>query len=311
MATSSAAAGTPLLSSVGPSPFLSGFTLFDFTASSGVTIRCAVGGSGPALLLVHGHPQTHVTWRKIAPALAAQYSVVAPDLRGYGDSGKPDGGAEHVNYSKRSMAADLVELMAALGHERFALVGHDRGARVAHRLTLDHPQAVSRVAMLDIAPTATMYARTDKAFATRYFWWFFLIQPYPLPERLIDADPEFFLRTHIDGQSKIDGATEPAAFAEYLRCYLDPATRHAICEDYRAAAGIDLVHDAADSERRIKVPLLALWGARGTVGALYNVLQTWREKATDVRGRALDCGHTLQEERPDEVLAELRHFLAR
>jgi haloacetate dehalogenase len=202
-----------------------------------------------------------------------------------------------------------VELMEALGLSRFAVAGHDRGGRVAHRMALDHPDRVTRVALFDIAPTATMYARTDKAFATRYFWWFFLIQPYPLPERLIDADPEFFLRTHIDGQNKVAGATEPAAFAEYLRCYLDPKTRHAICEDYRAAAGIDLEHDAADRDTLLSMPVLALWGALGTVGALYDVLATWREKATDVRGRALACGHTLQEEDPEEVLAELRRFL--
>jgi haloacetate dehalogenase len=164
--------------------------------------------------------------------------------------------------------------------------------------------------LFDIAPTATMYARTDKDFATRYFWWFFLIQPAPLPERLIAADPEFFLRTHVDGQSKTPGSPSAELFAEYLRVYRDPATRHAICEDYRAAATIDLEHDAADAEMRIGVPLLALWGAKGTVGQTYDVLETWREKATDVSGRALDCGHTLQEERPDDVLAELTTFLS-
>jgi haloacetate dehalogenase len=206
------------------------------------------------------------------------------------------------------MAKDPVALMRALGHERFFVVGHDRGGRVAHRMALDFPNAVAKIALFDIAPTATMYARTDKAFATRYFWWFFLIQPYPLPERLIEADPEFFLRKHIDGQNKIADATEAAAFAEYLRCYLDPATRHAICEDYRAAAGIDLVHDEADKDTRLVAPLLALWGARGTVGALYDVLDTWREKAVDVTGHALDCGHTLQEECPEVVLSELRSF---
>jgi haloacetate dehalogenase len=293
----------------GASPFLSGFALYNFTTSSGVTIRFALAGSGPALLLLHGHPQTHVTWRKVAPQLAEQYTVVTPDLRGYGDSGKPDGGERHINYSKRAMAADLVELMEALELDRFAVVGHDRGGRVAHRLALDYPDHVLRLALFDIAPTATMYARTDKAFATRYFWWFFLIQPFPLPERLIDADPEFFLRTHIDGQNKVPGATEQAAFDEYLRCYLDPKTRHAICEDYRAAAGIDLEQDATDNDTLLAMPVLALWGARGTVGALYDVLETWREKAIDVRGRALNCGHTLQEERPEEVLAELNHFL--
>ncbi len=181
------------------------------------------------------------------------------DLRGYGDSGKPQGGTDHAGYSKREMARDVVNLMATLGHHAFQVIGHDRGARVAHRLALDHPLAVERLAVFDIAPTATMYARTDKAFATRYFWWFFLIQPYPLPEKMIGSDPELFLRRHIAGQNKVAGATEDAAFEEYLRCYRDPATIHAICEDYRAAAGIDLEHDAADAESRVTAPLLALW----------------------------------------------------
>ncbi|TWB23705.1 haloacetate dehalogenase [Nitrospirillum amazonense] len=294
----------------GPSPFLAGFRLADVTVGTGVTLRAAVGGDGPPLLLLHGHPQTHVTWRKIAPALARRFTVVAADLRGYGDSGKPESDAAHAPYSKRAMALDLVLLMRALGHGRFAVAGHDRGGRVAHRMALDHADAVSRLALLDVAPTATMYARTNQEFATRYFWWFFLIQPAPLPERLIAADPEFFLRSHIDRQNKTADATEPAAFAEYLRCYRDPATRHAICEDYRAAATIDLAHDAADADQRVTAPLLALWGAHGTVGQLYDVLATWREKADDVRGRALDCGHTLQEERPDEVLAAFLDFFA-
>jgi haloacetate dehalogenase len=277
--------------------------------TAGARIHLATGGSGAPLLLLHGHPQTHLTWHKIAPQLAKRFTVVAPDLRGYGDSAKPDGGECHVNYSKRAMAADQVEVMRALGFEHFAVVGHDRGGRVAHRMVLDHPDAVERIAVLDIAPTATMYARTTKEFATRYFWWFFLIQPAPLPERLIGADPEFFLRTHIEGQSKTPGSTSEALFQEYLRCYLDPATRHAICEDYRAAATIDLDHDAADADQRITAPLLALWGAKGTVGQLYDVLGTWREKALDVRGQALDCGHTLQEEAPEETLRELLAFL--
>ncbi|WP_243956711.1 alpha/beta fold hydrolase [Methylobacterium sp. J-067] len=293
---------------LGPDPFLSGFELHDVETGA-VRIRASVGGSGPPLLLLHGHPQTHATWQAVAPRLATNFRVVAMDLRGYGDSDKPEGGARHANYSKRAMAADAVAVMARLGYERFALVGHDRGGRVGHRLALDHPQAVTRLALFDIAPTATMYARTDKDFATRYFWWFFLIQPAPLPERLIAADPEFFLRTHVDGQSKTPGSPSSALFAEYLRVYRDPATRHAICEDYRAAATIDLEHDAADAETRIAVPVLALWGAKGTVGQTYDVLETWREKAADVSGRALDCGHTLQEERPDDVLAELTQFL--
>ena len=258
--------------------FLPNFTRRDI-GTPGARIHLATAGQGPPLLLLHGHPQTHLTWHKVAPALAERFTVVAPDLRGYGDSAKPEGGPNHIAYSKRAMAADQLAVMRALGHERFAVVGHDRGGRVAHRLALDHPDAVSKIAVLDIAPTATMYAKTNQEFATRYFWWFFLIQPFPLPERLIDADPEFFLRTHLDAQSKTPGATSDALFAEYLRCYRDPASRHAICEDYRAAATIDLEHDAADSDKRIEVPLLALWGAKGTVGALYDVLETWREKS--------------------------------
>ncbi|WP_207480635.1 alpha/beta fold hydrolase [Arenibaculum pallidiluteum] len=274
-----------------------------------VRIRASVGGSGPPLLLLHGHPQNHATWHRVAPRLARDFTVVAADLRGYGDSEKPAGGDGHANYSKRAMAADQVAAMRALGFARFAVVGHDRGGRVAHRMALDHPEAVSRLAVLDIAPTATMYARTDKEFATRYFWWFLLIQPYDLPERLIGADPEYFLRKHVETQMKRPGAADERVFQDYLRCYRDPATRHAICEDYRAAATIDLEHDAADADARIAAPLLALWGALGTVGRLYDVLETWREKALDVRGRGLPCGHTLQEEAPEETLAELLAFL--
>jgi haloacetate dehalogenase len=294
--------------SIGPAYLMPGFTLSDIE-TSGARIRVAVGGKGPGLLLLHGHPQTHVTWNKIAPQLAERFTVVAPDLRGYGDSQKLPGGEGHVNYSKRAMAQDQVEVMKSLGFSRFAVVGHDRGARVAHRMALDHKDAVERLVLMDIAPTATMYARTDKEFATRYFWWFFLIQPHDLPEKMIGFDPEYFLRKHIAGQIKIPGSTSDAVFAEYLRCYMDPATRHAICEDYRAAATIDLVHDAADAESRITAPLLALWGGRGTVGKLYDVLATWREKALDVSGRALDCGHSPQEERPEDTLGELLAFL--
>jgi haloacetate dehalogenase len=291
------------------SSLMPGFTAQDVQAG-GVRIRAAVGGSGPPLLLLHGHPQTHLTWHKIAPRLAERFTVVAADLRGYGDSAKPPGGAGHANYSKRAMAKDQVELMRSLGFARFAVVGHDRGGRVAHRMALDHADAVERLAVLDIAPTATMYARTDKEFATRYFWWFFLIQPYDLPERLIAAEPEYFLRKHLEGQVKTPGAVDEAVFQEYLRCYLDPATRHAICEDYRAAATIDLEHDAADAGRKVAAPLLALWGAKGTVGRLYDVLATWREKADDVGGGAIACGHALPEEAPDETLAALLPFLA-
>ncbi|WP_029059902.1 alpha/beta fold hydrolase [Stappia stellulata] len=292
----------------GFSDILPGFSWRDIDAH-GIRIRTATGGEGPPLLLMHGHPQTHLSWHKVAPILARRFTVVLTDLRGYGDSEKPGGGEGHVNYSKRAMAADQVAVMRALGHDRFSVVGHDRGGRVAHRMALDHVDAVEKLVLLDIAPTATMYARTDMEFARRYFWWFFLIQPYPLPERLIEADPDFFLDRHIAGQIKIDGASDPRVMAEYRRCYRDPATRHAVCEDYRAAATIDLVHDAEDSDARVRAPLLALWGGRGTVGALYDVVATWREKADDVQGHAIDCGHSPQEEAPEALLAALDAFL--
>ena len=274
----------------------------------GIRIRAAIGGAGPPLLLLHGHPQTHLTWHRIAPDLARRFTVIATDLRGYGDSDKPPGGDNHINYSKRAMAADQVAVMRHFGFGQFAIIGHDRGARVAHRLALDHPHAVSRLVLLDIAPTATMYDRTDKVFATRYFWWFFLIQPFDLPERLIAADPDFFLDTHIAGQIKIEGAIDARVMAEYRRCYRNPATRHAICEDYRAAAGIDLAHDAQDQGSRVTAPMLVLWGSRGTVGALYDVLDCWRQKASDVSGHPIDCGHSPQEEAPLELLKALDLF---
>lgn len=287
---------------------LPGFRWRD-TEVDGINIRTATGGKGPPLLLLHGHPQTHLTWHKVASRLAERFSVVLTDLRGYGDSDKPEGGAGHINYSKRAMAADQVAVMDALGHRRFSLVGHDRGARVSHRLALDHPGAVEKLVLLDIAPTATMYAKTDKVFATRYFWWFFLIQPYDLPERLIAADPDFFLNKHIAAQLKTPGASDPRVTEEYLRCYRNPATRHAICEDYRASASVDLEHDAADTHLRVAAPLLALWGAKGVVGQLYDVLATWREKAVEVSGHALDCGHSPQEEAPDSLMTALDGFL--
>jgi haloacetate dehalogenase len=287
---------------------LPGFVWAD-VAANGQTIRTMTGGSGPPLLLLHGHPQTHLTWYRIAAHLARRFSVVATDLRGYGDSSKPEGGIDHVNYSKRAMAADQIAVMAAHGHARFAVVAHDRGARIAHRMALDHPHAIERLVLIDIAPTATMYAQTSMEFARRYFWWFFLIQPFDLPERLIAADPDYFLDSHLAAQGTPPETIDPRVLAHYRRCYTDPATRHAICEDYRAAAGIDLVHDAADADARIAAPLLALWGSRGTVGQLFDVLATWREKAIDVAGFALDCGHSPQEEAPEALIAALDGFL--
>lgn len=291
--------------------FLPGFR-HEIVEGAGARIALSHAGAGKPVLLLHGHPQNRLTWHRVAPALlAAGYRLVLADLRGYGDSEKPASDARHAAYSKRAMAMDMVAAMRALGHERFAVIGHDRGGRVAHRMALDHPRVVERLAVIDIAPTSTMYARTDRTFATRYFWWFFLIQPAPLPEKMIGADPAFFLEKHIRAQMKIIEAFDPDLLAEYRRCYMKPETIHAICEDYRAAASIDLEHDAEDeaSGNLVTAPLLALWGERGTVGQLYDVLETWREKARQVRGRALDCGHTLQEELPGETAAELLAFL--
>jgi len=277
-------------------------------ATGETEIALRIGGTGPPLLLLHGYPQTHVMWHRIAPALAERFTVVCADLRGYGDSGKPAGGPDHAAYSKRAMARDQVAVMSALGFERFRLCGHDRGARVAHRLALDHPERVERIAVLDIAPTLRMYADTDRAFATAYYHWFFLIQPAPLPERLIGADPAFWLRSCLGKWGGEEGAFVPEALAEYERCFTDSASIHATCEDYRAAAGIDLEHDRGDLGTRLPMPLLVLWGEKGLVGRSWDVLAVWRERAAAVEGAALPCGHFLPEEAPDETLAALRDF---
>ena len=282
-----------------------------YIKTSGATIRVLTKGDGPPLLLLHGHPETHVTWHKVAPALAAQYSVVVPDLRGYGDSSKPAYSEDHSNYSFRAMAQDQVEVMRQLGHTHFLLAGHDRGGRTAHRLCLDHPEAVKKVVLMDIAPTLTMYNETSKEFATKYVWWFLQIQPAPMPEHLISLDPVYYLRDHLFVQSKTPGAVTPEAMAEYIRCYCCKGTIRAVCEDYRAAAGTDLDMDRADDAagHKIKAPVLALWGAKGTVGHLYDVIATWKPKASGpVTGKALPCGHLLPEEAPEDVLEELRTF---
>jgi haloacetate dehalogenase len=263
----------------------------------------------PALLLLHGYPENHVMWHKLAPLLAADFALVIPDLRGYGDSGKPASLPDAANQSKRAMAQDMAELMTALGYGRFHVAGHDRGARVLHRLCLDHEARVASACILDIAPTLTTFALTDQALATAYFHWFFLIQAPPLPERMIGADPASWLKGCLSRWSMgNDTAFSLAAVAEYLRCFAEADAIRASCDDYRAAAGIDLVHDEADAPKRIGAPLLVLWGARGFVGRNYDVLALWREKARDVRGRALDCGHFLPEELPAEVAGAMREF---
>lgn len=280
--------------------------------SGDVTISVAHAGSGPPLLLLHGYPQTGAMWHELAPALAETHRVVVADLRGYGDSSRPATapGTDHSEHSFRAMAADQVQVMASLGHSAFTVVGHDRGARTAHRMALDHPDAVQRLAVLDVLPTRHVLAHVDRTVAQAYYHWFFLTQPEPLPETLIGADPLAFLRLTLGG-SLAGSATvfAPEAMAEYERCFQRPGAVHSVCEDYRAAATIDQVHDEADAGRLLTQPLLALWGTRGLVGRS-DVLDVWRGYAEQVTGAAVDAGHFLAEERPAQTLAVIEHWLA-
>jgi haloacetate dehalogenase len=279
-------------------------------ATCETTIRVRIGGNGPPLLLLHGYPQSHVMWHRVAPVLAEHYTVVCADLRGYGDSGKPPSDATHAAYSKRSSARDMVEVMTALGFTRFMLAGHDRGGRVGHRLALDHASRLARLAVLDIVPTRTIFRGTNQQIATDYYHWFFLSQPYDLPEHMIGSDPIYYLHKKVAAWSGAERPFAPEAMAEYERCFTLEAV-HASCEDYRAAASIDLEHDEADLDRKITCPLHVLWGRRGAMERNFDVLATWRERAAGpLTGKALDCGHYLPEERPEETAAELLAFFS-
>lgn len=287
-----------------------GFTLTTIDAGD-VAIRARIGGEGPPVLLLHGNPQTHVMWHKVGPALSRHFTVVATDLTGYGMSTKPPSTPDHLPYSKRAMARDQIEVMRKLGYERFLVAGHDRGGRVAYRMALDFPDAVAKLAVLDIVPTGEAFARGSRDFGLGYYHWFFFAQPAPLPERLIGADPDWFWRWHT-ARGPRSGFFTSAAVEDYVRCFRNPETIRAICEDYRAGATIDCAHDDADKSagRRIACPVLALWGAHARLEAWYDTLAVWREWASEVRGRALPCGHYLAEELPEETAAELVAFFA-
>lgn len=276
----------------------------------GVRLHGCMSGNGEPLLLLHGHPQSHVMWHRVAPALAQRHTVVLLDLRGYGDSGRPAPDARHQAYSKREMAADALAVMAHFGFHRFQVLAHDRGARVAHRLAADHPEAVERLLLLDIAPTLAMYDNTSRAFATAYWHWFFLIQSPPLPEALIESDPVRYVRSVMGKRHAGLAAFAPQALAEYERCAAIAGTAQAICEDYRASVTIDLDHDRADiaANRRLPQPLRVLWGQHGAVGQCFEVLGLWRERAQDVTGQAVPCGHYIAEEAPDVLLAQALEF---
>ena len=270
----------------------------------GVKIKAITGGAGLALLLLHGHPQTHAIWHKVAPALARHFTLVITDLRGYGDSDKPAGLPDHSNYSKRRLAQDQVDLMRSLGHETFAVLGHDRGGRVAVRMALDHPKVVTKLLTLDVAPTLAMYEKTSFDFARAYWHWFFLVRPAPFPETLINADADLYLKQTIGARSAGLKPFTPQAYGEYLRCLQLPGTAHGICEDYRASVTIDLEHDRETLAigQKIACEFLALWGADGVIEKCFDPVAEWKSFSDKVTGHALPCGHYIPEEAPELLI---------
>jgi haloacetate dehalogenase len=279
--------------------FFTGFRT-EKVQTSGAVIHAVISGKGPPVLLLHGAPQSRVSWAAVARDLARDYTVVATDLRGYGDSGKIEGDAEHVLYSKRTMALDQVEVMKHFGFERFSVFGHDRGARVTHRMALDHPEKVERAAVLDIIPTHYLFSRVDKAFAESAYHWFFFARPAPFPETVILNSLDLFV-----------GRGDETLGAEYRRVFRIPGTLHAMCEDYRAGASIDFAHDGADLDKKVQCPLLVLWGERGSVAGRYDALAIWGERAARVSGKQMPGGHSFQESHPTETATELRAFMSR
>lgn len=302
-------AENPLLSTL--SELFPGFEHRHIDVGNNIHIAASIGGSGPPLLLLHGHPQTRAIWHRVAPALSKRYTVIATDIRGYGDTSKPSGDADYANYSKRIMAQDQLTLMQRLGFESFRVLAHDRGARVAHRMALDHPTALERMVLLDIAPTLAMYRQTTEAFARSYWHWFFLIQPTGMPERLIEADPAAYIRDVMGNRSAGLAPFDPRALAEYERCLALPGAAHGLCADYRAAAGIDLEHDqdSLHAGSKLEMPLLVLWGEQGVIQRCFDPLAEWQALATQVAGGSLPCGHYIPEEAPRALLERVVPFL--
>ena len=282
--------------------------------TSGTTINLVYGGEGPPVLLLHGYPQTHVMWHKVAPRLSEHFAIVATDLRGYGDSGKPPSDGDLSVYCKRTTAQDKVEVMAKLGYESFHVVGHDRGARVGHRMALDYPDRVRTFTSLDVVPSQAAFDNMDKDLAFAWFHWHLMRQPAPLPEMLIGSNVKAYLDFLLERWMAVEGAITEEAYAQYLRCFSDPETVRATCMDYRSIE-LDLVHDEADRGRKLTCPVLVLWGGNMAkrpgwqTGSRLDMLTTWRERASDVHGRPIDCGHFLAEEAPDETIKELLAFL--